>query len=221
MSETLDRVQRHFDSTVCEFDAIYTGLGKGRLSRLLDRLFRRDMYDRLDLTLDRVRPAAGVRVLDIGCGTGRMAIPLAEEGAEVMGIDFAPAMIERARELARAGGVEARCRFEVGDFEQLSWDRPFDISLAIGVFDYLDSPLCFLERMVAVTRDRWIGTFPRRYTWRAPLRKWRLGRRSCPVFFFSRPEVRALATEAGTKLLELRKVGKLYFVVGTGGARDD
>jgi len=218
MSETPEQVQRHFDSTVEEFDAIYTGAGKGPLGRALDRVFRRDMYERLALTLERSRPAAGRRVLDIGCGTGRMAIPLAAEGAEVTGLDFAPAMIERARALARAAKVEARCRFEVGDFMRLEPEAPFDITLAIGVFDYLDAPLPFLRRMVEVTRDRWIATFPRRYTWRAPLRQWRLARRGCPVFFFDRSGLRRLAAAAGTTLVEVRRVGELYFVVGSGGA---
>jgi len=218
MSDTAGDVRRHFDGAVEEFDAIYTGAGKGRFGHILDLVFRSDMYERLALTLDRARPAAGRRILDIGCGTGRMAIPLAVEGGEVTGIDFAPAMIERARDLARAAGVDQRCRFEVADFLARDWDRPFDICLAIGVFDYLDAPLPFLQRMVAVTRDRWIATFPRRHTWRAPVRKWRLARRGCPVFFFDRGAVRRLARAAGSELAELRRVGKIYFVVGSGGA---
>ena len=44
----------------------------------------------------------GLSVLDVGCGTGRHAIRLAEAGASVQAIDFSPAMLERAREKASA-----------------------------------------------------------------------------------------------------------------------
>ena len=47
------------------------------------------------------------RALDIGCGTGKSAVWLAEHGFDVTGIDLAPTAIRRARELARERGVEA------------------------------------------------------------------------------------------------------------------
>ncbi|MFO7778528.1 MAG: class I SAM-dependent methyltransferase [Nitriliruptoraceae bacterium] len=46
------------------------------------------------------------RVLDVGCGTGRHAVPLAAAGLRVTGIDLSPAMLARARERARAAGVQ-------------------------------------------------------------------------------------------------------------------
>ncbi len=48
----------------------------------------------------------GQRVLDIGCGTGRHAVPLAAMGLEVTGVDLSPAMLERAAARAAAAGIE-------------------------------------------------------------------------------------------------------------------
>ncbi len=48
----------------------------------------------------------GQRVLDIGCGTGRHAVPLAALGLQVTGVDLSPAMLERAAARADAVGVE-------------------------------------------------------------------------------------------------------------------
>ncbi|TVP63226.1 MAG: class I SAM-dependent methyltransferase [Nitriliruptor sp.] len=48
----------------------------------------------------------GQRVLDIGCGTGRHAVPLATLGLQVTGVDLSPAMLERAAARAAAAGVE-------------------------------------------------------------------------------------------------------------------
>lgn len=221
MSNTGTKVQQHFDLVVDEFDSIYSGAGKGAFGRFLDRIFRRDMYQRLELTLDRARPAEGRRYLDIGCGTGRFCIPLAREGGEVVGLDFAPSMVARAREMADEAGVGDRCTFEVGDFMEYPIDSKFTVTMAIGVFDYLDNAQVFLDRMAKVTTDRWIGTFPCRMTWRAPIRKLRLGLRGCPVFFFSKGEIERMVNAVGSEVMEIRRVGKLYFVVGKGTGRKE
>jgi SAM-dependent methyltransferase len=74
-----------------------------------------------------------VRWLDVGTGTGALAIRAARLGANVTGVDFAPRLIETARRLADADGIEAR--FEVGDAEALPFDAAsFDVvSSAMGL----------------------------------------------------------------------------------------
>ncbi|GAB4512834.1 MAG: class I SAM-dependent methyltransferase [Anaerolineae bacterium] len=64
----------------------------------------------------RLRP--GARVLDVTCGPGLYAVPLAARGCEVHGIDFSPASIRYARELASREGVEHRCRFTLADVRE-------------------------------------------------------------------------------------------------------
>ena len=65
-------------------------------------------------------PQDGERILDLGCGTGQLASEIARSGAQVMGIDIAPKMIDRARE-AHPG-----LRFEVADGADFSFPEPFD-----------------------------------------------------------------------------------------------
>jgi cyclopropane fatty-acyl-phospholipid synthase-like methyltransferase len=48
----------------------------------------------------------GTRVLDLACGRGRIAIPLAQRGCRVTGIDLSPRSLELARRDAEAAGVE-------------------------------------------------------------------------------------------------------------------
>src|ERR1700723_399180 len=59
----------------------------------------------------------GAVVLDVACGTGNLAIPLARQGAVVTGVDIAPNLVEQARERAAAEGLNAT--FDEGDAEQL------------------------------------------------------------------------------------------------------
>ncbi|MEQ8768211.1 MAG: methyltransferase domain-containing protein [Planctomycetota bacterium] len=74
------------------------------------------------------------KLLVPGCGRGHDAILFAEHGFEVIGIDFAPAAIDFARELARKRGVAAR--FEVADlFDLPSGDlEAFDLVLEYTCF---------------------------------------------------------------------------------------
>ena len=53
---------------------------------------------------------AGLRVLDVGCGTGRHSIPLAESGAQVMGVDPTPEMLEKAKSKAEKQGMDVDFR---------------------------------------------------------------------------------------------------------------
>ena len=70
----------------------------------------------------------GARVLDLGCGAGRVAIPLAEMGLNVVGIDVSAGMVAAAREQARfASDVAGSLSFDVGDATALSFpDESFD-----------------------------------------------------------------------------------------------
>ena len=70
-----------------------------------------------DLVAERLAPAPGDRWLDLACGTGAMAERAAAAGADVVGIDLAPGLIETAKGRAQASGLDIDYR--VGDVEQL------------------------------------------------------------------------------------------------------
>jgi SAM-dependent methyltransferase len=63
--------------------------------------------------LEEVLPLPPSRIADLGCGTGSLAVLLAERGHEVLGLDVSPRMIERAQAKAARVGVDAV--FVVGD----------------------------------------------------------------------------------------------------------
>ncbi|MEY2493260.1 MAG: hypothetical protein QOH24_2211 [Verrucomicrobiota bacterium] len=72
---------------------------------------------------------AGQNVLDVGCGTGVVAITAARIGARVRGIDLTPELLERARENARIANVQID--FREGDVEALPFDDvTFDVVLS-------------------------------------------------------------------------------------------
>ena len=77
--------------------------------------------------------AAGAGVLDVACGIGRHAIPLAQRGYRVTGIDISPLFVRKARESAVGAGVDAR--FVLGDMQDaeaiLREEAPFDAFISM------------------------------------------------------------------------------------------
>ena len=73
---------------------------------------------------------AGQRVLDVACGSGNVALSAARRFCDAVGIDYVPALIERARERASAERLPAS--FEVGDAEALPLENAsFDVVLSV------------------------------------------------------------------------------------------
>jgi len=80
--------------------------------------------------VSRLALQPGMRVLDVACGTGNQSIPAARSGADVIGIDIAPNLLEQARE--RAQNENLKITFVEGDAEQLPYDAAqFDVVLTM------------------------------------------------------------------------------------------
>jgi len=205
-----DRVRVYFDGAADRFDSIYRS-NKSFTQRLVDYFFHDVMYRRYELTLELCgKDLTGKRVLDIGCGSGRYAIEMARRGAEVVGLDFAPAMVELARKLSDEAGVAERCNFEQCDF--LNWSEPhsFDICIGIGFFDYIQEPEVFLQRIHALNPSRAIFSFPIRWTLRTPTRWARLNLNNCPVYFYGKNQITALMKGAGWDYCNIDTLSRDY-----------
>jgi 2-polyprenyl-3-methyl-5-hydroxy-6-metoxy-1,4-benzoquinol methylase len=213
MSE-IERQRDYWNRERAAFDAIYTH-EKSAFSSMLDSIFRKDMYERYRDTLAACDPVEGKRILDVGCGTGLYALELAKRGAaHVHGIDIAERMVDTCQARAEEAGLE-NTAFSRGEVGALPADRTYDISIAIGLFDYLPDAVPTLRDMAQRTRTRVIATFPRLLTWRAPVRRVRLSLRGCPVYFYTGGGVQRALEAAGLERLEMRRLGKLYFVVAS------
>jgi ubiquinone/menaquinone biosynthesis C-methylase UbiE len=120
--------------------------GNGPYQRVTDTIT--DIHGRV---IERLAPGPGVRWLDLACGTGTVAERAARRGADVTGIDLAPALLETARERAAELGLEIDYR--VGDCERLDCaDADFDVvSSTCGIMFAPDHAATAAE-LVRVTR---------------------------------------------------------------------
>jgi 2-polyprenyl-6-hydroxyphenyl methylase / 3-demethylubiquinone-9 3-methyltransferase len=93
-----------------------------------------------------IRPLAGKRALDVGCGAGLLCEPLARLGAEVTGVDAAPENVAAAGDHARAMGlaIDYRC----GDVAGLGLGG-FDLVSAMEVIEHVADKPAFLAALAA------------------------------------------------------------------------
>ena len=173
------------------------------------------MYERYAFTIEHCEPIKGRTFLDVGCGNALYSLELARRGAaKVVGIDISEVMIGLCKQSSENENLTDRCTFIQTDLLDYQPESKFDVSFGIGLFDYIRDPLPVLKRMREVSTDKAIMAFPRLWTWRAPVRKARLARKGCDVFFYSKAKIEKLLRDAGFSRWEIVKVGKLYCVVG-------
>jgi len=129
---------------------------------------RRHLLAHFGRDLASLTPLAGLELVDIGCGGGLVAEPMARLGAAVTGIDAEAETIEIARAHAQAAGLALDYR--AGSAEQLAAEgRRFDIVLALEIIEhvadrdvFLAAAACLVKPggcLVAATLNRTIKSF--------------------------------------------------------------
>ena len=185
----MPQVARFWNQIAQDFDAIYSG-NKGPLGRALDHWLRKDIYQRFDWVMDR-------------CGDVRVIHTAA----------LIDDQLKLARNLAAQQSVEAHCDWVHADVIDWRPTQTYDITIAIGFWDYIAEPPGRLQKIRKFTTDRFLSAWPRFWTWRMPVRKVRLQYISgCPVYFFRKPEVYRILEQSGFRVERCDTVGKLFCV---------
>ena len=210
-----EKVRDHFHDDAERFDAIYDDK-KGVFARFIDNYWRGVVQKRLKLNVEKLAPFAGKKILDVGCGSGRFCLAFARGGAaKVIGVDFAPAMIEIADQLAAEQGLSEICEYRVGRFPDViaESDGPFDACTGNGFFDYIEDPASVITSMRKLTKGRMVMSFPKKFEWRIPLRRVRFWLKGTPLFLYTEAQVRDIMAKAGVTTFEIIYLDRDYMVV--------
>lgn len=96
----------------------------------------------------------GLDILDLGCGDGTTAVPAAQRGANVLGVDIAENLVAAGNARAAAAGLD-NLRFQEGDASDLRdlTDESFDLVVSIFGAMFAPRPFDVAKEMVRVTRS--------------------------------------------------------------------
>ncbi|GAB6879032.1 class I SAM-dependent methyltransferase [Halorubrum gandharaense] len=118
----------------------------------------------------------GHRVLEVACGTGRFTTMLADQGANIIGLDISREMLEQGRAKAADAGLSDTVEFLRGDASRLPFpDDHFDSVVAMRFFHLMEEPAPFITELQRVSSEQvFFDTFNRRslralYTWLLPM----------------------------------------------------
>jgi len=204
-----DKVLNHFEAVSDAFDGVYEGEQESWLYRLVDILFRKAILEkRREVMVKLCHDVKNKTILDIGCGSGRYAISLAKQSPRsVSGIDISPSMIKLAKSLAESLGLDGICKFEMKDFLDQDFFGSFDIIITAGIFDYVEKPVEFLNKIRAVLKEKAVLSFPIKWTVMTPLRIAWLSRRKCPNYYYTKGQIKRLLDLSGFKILSIKRIG--------------
>jgi SAM-dependent methyltransferase len=103
--------------------------------------------------VDQLGITEGLEVLDLGCGDGTTAVPVARRGADVLGVDIARNLVDAGNKRAADEGLD-NLRFQQGDACELTEvaDDRFDLLVSIFGAMFAPRPVDVAKEMVRVTR---------------------------------------------------------------------
>lgn len=111
---------------------------------------RDQLCERFDRDPRKIRPLEGLAILDIGCGGGLVAEPLARMGADVTGIDAAEKNVRIAETHAQAGNVPLTYRHATAE-ELAAEKKSFDAVMALEIVEHVADVDLFLQSCCALT----------------------------------------------------------------------
>ena len=213
-SAVAERVHRYFETSgFSRWTAIY---GSGDIPPIWKVI--RDGHQRaLDHVVTWVGGDENVTALDAGCGTGNLAIALAEHGYEVDAFDVSAPMIHFAKYINSGRTRKTPPKFLVGDIAAVEGrERTYDLVCCLDVlFHYpFDEASAMLARLASLSDNKIVASFALRTMmndfWMKVGTKFHSKNRMTKLFMFSFDEVERAMAAAGFKITRTKRV-KFFF----------
>ncbi len=207
-------VTRFFDGYAADFHSIYGRQNASTFGTIVDRLTRQGMFARFEETVRQCQAVQATSLLDVGCGPGVHDVVLAEKlKMRIRGVDVAPRMVEIAEANAAARGVSELCNYSVTDFMEFEGGLDYDVSLSLGVVEYIEDPVPFIRKMISHSRKRVMFSLPVKWHVLTPQRVVRYKLRDCPLKFYSVADIGRLMRRCGVANYEIKRMNRDYLVV--------
>ena len=124
--QTKVELKTRYDKEAQTYDAARSGHRQGRIVDMLQIQFIKR----------KIKPRKGKKLLEVGCGTGRILLPLAKTGVECYGVDAAKNMLSRLQK--KAAQMNVKIHFKQGDIEKIPFKaNTFDAVYTMHVLMHL------------------------------------------------------------------------------------
>ncbi|EOD00680.1 class I SAM-dependent methyltransferase [Caldisalinibacter kiritimatiensis] len=145
-----------FDNEANSYDAWY----ESKLGKFVDKVEK-------ECAFELFSPRKGMKVLDVGCGTGNYSIELAKMGCEVVGIDISDEMLDIAKNKAKENNLDIE--FYNMDVYNIKFDdESFDAVFSMAAFEFIKEPEKAIEEIFRVVKKDGqvlIGTINKKSAW--------------------------------------------------------
>ena len=206
-----DKTAGFFDGYAEGFDSIY-GSKNNAFWRFINKHFRKAMLYRFQDVINACEAGADKTALDVGCGPGQYMVALAQKGlGHIHGLDFAPLMIDLAKENVAKAQVQDQCSFEVADFLTYKDDKQYDYVICMGFMDYIKEPELVIAKALELTKEKAMFSFPKSDGFLAWQRKLRYKLR-CPLYLYSDAQVHKLFSGYPGWKYQIKNCDRDYFV---------
>jgi magnesium protoporphyrin O-methyltransferase len=215
-TDTSRRVANYFETSgFSRWTAIY---GAGGIPPIW-RVIREGHEDAIAQVIAWVRSDRHRTALDAGCGTGNLAIRLADCGYEVDGFDVSASMVSFARYICRDRTKGIQPHFHVGDIAALeATPRSYDLVCCLDVlFHYpLDEVKTMLTRLADISAHKLVGSFALRTTWNAlwmeiGQRFFHKKNRMTHLHLFTYDQVERVLFRAGFRITRKSRVKRFFY----------
>ena len=194
-------VELFFESYAESFDSIYGHNNKRSfIGRMNDRFFRRAMYSRFEKTINIIKNDDINSILDVGCGSGRYCLEYLKYNKSVVGIDLAEEMLKISKYLCESNYPDGDFHFIHGDYLNYTFNKKFEVTILMGLFDYISDPKLLIEKLSKFWN---ILTLQRSIRYKI---------RKCPLFFYTKNQIKRLLNDLGLDNYEIVNNGREYYV---------
>ena len=202
-----------FESYAKSFDSIYGHNNKRSIiGRINDRFFRRAMYSRFEKTINIIKNDDINSILDVGCGSGRYCLEYLKYNKSVVGIDLAEEMLKISKHLCESNYPDGDFHFIHDDYLNYTFNKKFEVSILMGLFDYISDPKLLIKKLSKDTSKIILGSFPKFWNILTLQRSIRYKIRKCPLFFYTKNQIKRLLNDLGLDNYEIVNNGREYYV---------
>ena len=181
-------VKQFFDNYVHKFDYIYETQysEQNPIKRFLDKLLRKSMIDRFNLTKEYIQNSNIKTILDAGCGTGRYSFYFGSKNYDVTGIDISEKMIEFCNS---SKDKTENTNFVKTSLENFTSEKNIDAIICLGFFDYVHNAESSLEQIKKFNPKLVVASFPYKYNFLNYIRIFRYRLNKCPLFYYTKQQL--------------------------------